>query len=102
MGDSRRVEFKILEGNDGNAFQIDELGTLKTNKELDAESQPSYSLKVQASMSGNRKAIGFVTIRVVSMLIMLSVSYWLAFSLTIQFVAQYQRQCSFVSTRLTS
>lgn len=66
MSDPNHVEFQILDGNHGNAFQIDELGVLKTGKELDAEAQLSYSLKLQATMSGGQKAIGHVTVRVVS------------------------------------
>jgi hypothetical protein len=68
MDDPNLVEFQILDGNHGNAFQIDELGVLKTGKELDAEEKLSYSLKLQIMMSGGQKALGYVTVRVVSFL----------------------------------
>lgn len=68
MDDPNLVEFQILDGNHGNAFQIDELGVLKTGKELDAEEKLSYSLKLQITMSGGQKALGYVTVRVVSFL----------------------------------
>ncbi|KAI6170983.1 Protocadherin-16 [Aphelenchoides bicaudatus] len=66
MDAPHKVEFQILDGNHGNAFQIDELGVLKTNKELDAEAQLSYSLKIQATMPGGRKTLGHVNVRILN------------------------------------
>ena len=59
-----RIEYKILAGNTGDAFKIDQItGTIRTVKRLDRETIPQYRLTVTATdqgvppMSGNATVI---------------------------------------------
>lgn len=63
---NEKMDYEILSGNINDSFELDEMGVLKTAKELDAEAESRYELKIQATMNGNRKAIGFLVIRLVS------------------------------------
>ncbi|XP_030621432.1 protocadherin Fat 1 [Chanos chanos] len=59
--------YTITEGNEGNFFQIDQDGILRTSAQLNCKVKDQYFLKVQVADSGNPplKSTTFISIRVV-------------------------------------